>query len=134
MATKRAPKKADKPVETVVAATITHVLHDYARPSAGSRLAAHTAAFLKLSGMADGKACPGATALKVIGPTAVKYHRLIGNWESTKDGLKLAEKGRAFFAARGEPDLELLAAYVEVLSTGAVNEKVVKDGNVVKLS
>ena len=129
MATKRAPKasKAEAPL------TITHVLHDYARPVAGARLAAHTAAFLTLTGMAAGKPCPSALALKVIGPTAVKYHRLIGNWESTADGLKLTEKGAAFFAARGEPDAELFAAYQKVMTTGEADERVAKGDSIVKL-
>lgn len=129
MATKRAPKasKAEAPL------TITHVLHDYARPVAGNRLAAHTAAFLALSGMGQDKPCPSALALKVIGPTAVKYHRLIGNWESTKDGLKLTPKGHAFFSARGEPDAELFAAYQKVMTTGEVDERVVKGDGIVKL-
>lgn len=130
----RAARKTTTKVIAKPAPKIAYVLHDYARPVAGARLAAHTAAFLTLSGMASGAPCPSATAIKVIGPTAVKYHRLNGNWESTAEGLKLTAKGVASFASRGAPDPELFAAYQDVLVNGTVNAVAKSADQIVKLA
>lgn len=103
--------------------TLAYAIADYARPKAGAALFAHTAAFFALSGIADGKAYPKAKAVQVIGQTAVKYHTGNGNFEHTAEGIKMTDKGRAFFAARPAVDPELYAAFESVLSTGAVNDK-----------
>lgn len=103
--------------------TLAFAIADYARPKAGAALFAHTAAFFALSGIADGKAYPKAKAVQVIGQTAVKYHTGNGNFEHTSEGVKLTDKGRAFFAARGAADPELFAAFSSVLSTGEINDK-----------
>jgi len=115
---------------------ITHRLTEGARPSSGTRLFAHTAAFLALSGMTRGATVPYEQATAVVGPTAVKYHRLLGNFEPTETGLKLTPQGREFFRElRTQPDPELIAAYVDVLSTGNANAKVVKHaGSIAKLA
>lgn len=103
--------------------TLAYAIADYARPKAGAALFAHTAAFFALSGINEGKAYPKAKAVQVIGQTAVKYHTGNGNLEHTAEGVKLTDKGRAFFAARPAVDPELFAAFESVLSTGAVNDK-----------
>ena len=102
---------------------IKFAIADYARPRAGAALFAHTAAFLALSGINAGQAYPKSKAAQIVGQTAVKYHSANGNFEQTAEGIKLTDKGRAFFAARGEADKELLAAYVSVMTTGQVNDK-----------
>lgn len=95
---------------------ITHRLVEGARPGSGTRLFAHTAAFLALSGLTKGATVPHDVAVDVVGPTAVKYHRLLGNWEPTTKGLKPAPQGREYFRElRAQPDPELIAAYVDVL-------------------
>lgn len=133
-ASKMAQAKADKPAqqEAPQQATqqaqeapkgIAYGIADYARPQHGAALFAHTAAFLQLSGITDGKAYPKAKATQVIGATAVKYHSANGNLSQTADGLTLTDKGRAFFAARGEADKELLAAFTKVLTTGELDDR-----------
>ncbi len=116
-AAKRTVSKA-KPA--AVSMEIKYAIQDFARPRAGAALIAHTAAFLELSGLADGKAVPKAQAAKIIGARAVQYHTDNGNFEPTDKGLTLTEKGTMFFISRvTEP--ELLFAYREVLTTGKVN-------------
>lgn len=102
---------------------IAFAIVDYARPKAGAALFAHTAAFLELSGLNAGAAYPKGKATQVIGQTAVKYHTGKGNIEQTADGVKLTDKGRAFFSARPAVDKELHAAFIEVLTEGKVNDK-----------
>lgn len=125
-----APKGKDKQAPAKVEQTtqeapkgIAFAIVDYARPKAGAALFAHTAAFLELSGLNAGAAYPKAKAVQVIGQTAVKYHAGNGNIEQTAEGVKLTDKGRAFFAARPAVDKELHAAFVEVLTEGKVNDK-----------
>ena len=91
------------------------------RPGAGERLYAHTAAFLALSGLRDGKAIPVETARKVIGETAVKYHtHKTGAFEITKEGLRLAKPQH--FDARGKLRADLVEAYERLLSEGAESD------------
>lgn len=119
---KQAPQKSQQAAQQA-APSIKYAIADYARPKAGAALFAHTAAFLALSGINAGQAYPKSKAAQIIGQTAVKYHSANGNLEQTAEGLKLTDKGRAFFAARGEADKELFAAFSEVLTTGKVNDK-----------
>jgi hypothetical protein len=126
---KPAAKQASKPVTVTQALSnspIAFAIVDYARPNAGAALFAHTAAFLKLSGMQEGKAYPKAKASQVIGQTAIKYHTSNGNFEATSAGLTLSSKGNAFFMARNashpvNPELE--AAFIDVLTTGNINDR-----------
>lgn len=127
----QAQQEASKPAEQpqtqqqapAQALPIAYGIADYARPKAGAALFAHTRAFLELSGIIEGKAYPKAKATQVIGATAVKYHSANGNLAQTADGLTLTEKGKAFFAARGETDKELHAAFVKVLTTGQLDDR-----------
>lgn len=112
-ANKPAPKAAD---------AIKYAVADFARPTAGAALAAHTHAFLTLSGIAEGKPYPKAKAVQVLGARAVGYHlREKENFRQTDEGLLLTEKGELFFIHRGQADAELVKAYSEVLTKGAVN-------------
>lgn len=120
-AAKPATKASAKATAKAAPQGIKYAVSDFARPQAGRALAAHTAAFLGLSGMATGDAVPRAFASKVIGARAVQYHTGNGNFEATPDGLKLTEKGEIFFMSRAI-DPELLAAYESVMQSGAVND------------
>jgi hypothetical protein len=100
---------------------IKFFLSEGARPSYGNgagRLAAHTAAFLALSGIADGEAVKRDDAIKILGATAVKYHTSLGNFAKSKTELKLTDKGREFFTLRGGPSEPTFAAYQYVMLTG----------------
>lgn len=119
---KQAPQKPQQAAQEA-APSIKFAIADYARPKAGAALFAHTAAFLALSGINAGQAYPKSKAAQIIGQTAVKYHSANGNFEQTAEGLKLTDKGRAFFAARPAVDKELHAAFVEVMTEGKINEK-----------
>lgn len=119
---KQAPQQAPQ-TEQQAPKGIAFAIVDYARPKAGAALFAHTAAFLELSGLNAGQAYPKSKAVQVIGQTAVKYHAGNGNIEQTAEGVKLTDKGRAFFAARPAVDKELHAAFVEVMTEGKVNDK-----------
>ena len=119
---KQAPAKTEQATQEAPKG-IAFAIVDYARPKAGAALFAHTAAFLELSGLNAGQAYPKSKAVQVIGQTAVKYHASNGNLEQTAEGVKLTDKGRAFFAARPAVDKELHAAFIEVLTEGKVNDK-----------
>lgn len=124
-AAKAAPKSAAKSKAVVKSkpTALKHFLHDFARPQRGAELAAHTQAFLELSGIANGSAYPRAKAVQVIGPTAVKYHLSNQNLAATESGLVLTDKGYAFFSARSTVDPELHGAYVDVLTRGNLNDR-----------
>jgi len=126
---KRATRKA--PAAKAVAAEvpaekINFVIQDYARPVAGSRLAAFTATWLDLSGLAKGDAVKRADLVKVAGPRAIAYHTSNGNMESTPDGVKLTDKGFAAFASR-TVDPEAAKAYRAALVDGTQSDMVSKD-------
>lgn len=125
-AIKSVAKPATVPQVSVNNSPIAYAIVDYARPKAGAALFAHTSAFLKLSGMNEGKAYSRVKASQVVGNTAIKYHTLNGNFEATSAGLTLSSKGNAFFTARNashpvNPELE--AAFIDVLTTGNINDK-----------
>ena len=120
---KNSAGKKVSPAKTTPAAVKTEIrfaVQDFARPRAGATLIAHTAAFLEMSGMADGKPMPKAQAAKIIGARAVQYHTGNGNFEQTDKGLMLTEKGEMFFMSRAA-DLELLAAFRAFFADGKVN-------------
>lgn len=125
-AAKTAAKPAAKTAAKAKAPAITTLIADYARPVAGNRLAAFTAAWLQLSGLKDGKAVQRATLVKIAGPRAIQYHTSNGNFETTPDGLKLTTKGQNAFGARSI-DPEMLKAYSEALATGKQSDVVAKD-------
>jgi len=91
------------------------------RPTAGERLAAHTAVFLEHSGLFAGKAIPKAKAHTVIGARAIKWHMDQGNFHYTAQGLALTELGKAAFAKRAIND-EYKAAYTAVLVEGKIHD------------
>lgn len=125
-AAKPATEQSTKPATVGTSKPLSFAIVDYARPKAGAALFAHTSAFLKLSGMNDGSAYPKAKASQIVGQTAIKYHTSNGNFESTNVGIKLTSKGIAFFTARNAShpiNLELEAAFVDVLTNGTVNDK-----------
>lgn len=129
-AEKATAKPAAKPAAKVAAKTaakpaqaIKYAIEDFARPQAGAALAAHTAAFLALSGMNDGKACPRALATKVIGPRAISYHIGNKNFEVTEEGIALTAKGINAMNAR-TIDAEKFAAFSEFFKNGALNESI----------
>lgn len=128
----KAPTKTAQAKAPAVA--IKYAIEDFARPTAGASLAAHTAAFLALSGMTEGKATPRALASRVIGPRAIAYHLSIGNFETTSEGLALTAKGHNFMSAR-TVDAEKVAAYAAFFKDGKVNDSInVKSaGHVVKV-
>lgn len=124
-----AKKAAAKPrtvrkAQTVAAPVKSVAFHieDYARPKAGASLFAFTAAWLTLTGMAEGKPAARANLVKIAGETAITYHTKNGNFAKTDKGLVMTEKGLAFFAARAI-DPALYAAFETVMTTGEEGAK-----------
>lgn len=97
-----------------------HIAESF-RPSAGERLAAHTAVFLERTGLLQGKAIPGDTAKKIIGARAIKWHTDKGNMVTTPQGLTLTVVGIEAFSARSI-NAEFKAAYEQVLIEGQCSE------------
>lgn len=113
-------RKAD--AGTAPRSQIKFAVQDFARPSAGAALYAHTSAFLALSGLADGAPCAKAIASKILGARAVQYHTNNGNFTHTEKGLMLTDKGFEFFAVRmTQTDPEMMAAYSEFFIKGQQN-------------
>lgn len=125
----QAPQEAaaDAPQATETQATAPKTLRFHIgtnRPGNGSLLFAHTAAFLSLSGLRDGKAVPVALAQRVIGHTAVKYHcDRTGAFAITKEGLTLAKPGH--FDKRGKDvRADLVAAYEALMADGTASDTI----------
>lgn len=117
---RKARANANKPAQSAPVPALSFIVTALARPTSGARLAAHTRAFMELSGMLDGKPVPKAIAIKAIGPTAIKYHTGQGNIAHTEAGLSLTEFGAAYFAARRAADPEMVKGYRQIMTTGAM--------------
>ena len=133
-AAQKVAKKTVSKVAKPAALAIPFGIHDGSRPGQGRALFELTHAWLSLSGMASGKAYPVSQARQVAGNTCVSYHTGNGNFALADGMLKLTPKGQEFFKARAAGNsAEKVAAFVEVLKTGKVNETAgVKNKDVIK--
>lgn len=116
---------------------VKFVITQAARPSAGTRLASYTEAWLQLSGVADGKAIPAQQAKLIMGDTAYGYHVRKGNFEKTTDGFKLTPQGEAHFAIGVNnrlirPEPEMVKAFIACMSTGKPDGEMVKNPDFIK--
>lgn len=94
-----------------------------ARPSSGEALASYTAAWLTLSGMGEGGVVPTKTVRALAGDTAYGYHKRLGNFEVTKDGVTLSSVGLVHFMNAGNnrtitPNAEMVEAYMQTMTKG----------------
>lgn len=144
--TTRAPGAAKEKAPKVVRETVAfvnrllkkgapvHVLGINARPTSGTRLAAHTHAALSILGMLDAK-CPAVSvsAVKTImGDRAIVYHTKESNFVSGPDHtIALSPAGRNKFLSR-PIDGKVANAFVDMFLDGKVDEAVlgVKAGEV----
>lgn len=128
---KQAVKKVSRtrPVAAVKAEPVRtktlYTLTDIARPVAGNRLFAHTAAALTTLGMLsnDRPVVRRAAVVSVMGPRAVSYHLSQKNFEAVGDGIRLSKKGLAMVAER-ETDKGMIAAFVSLFKTGKPNKDI----------
>jgi len=110
------------------AAKLAYCMLQGFRPMSGQSLFAHTAAFFKLSGMSETKAVPNALVSRVMGSTAVRYHlKQTGFFDQTERGLVHSATGREYFTKIRATNPELVAACVEILTTGKPNDKICKN-------
>lgn len=123
-ATKAKPKAA-------AASAVKFALVD--RPVSGNRLYAFTQAVQELFGMDKGKAVPRAEFAKVVGATAINYHKGKGTYAVDDKGMvTITAAGKASFANRaGRIDPELVEAYKAVLSTGKPHDAVCKNADLI---
>lgn len=151
-AKKEAEKAADKaggkkaPREKVVKETVEfvnralkkgasiHVLSITARPTSGSRLAAHTHAALSILGMLDVTLpkVPVAAVRTIMGDRAIAWHTKQNNFVTGPDHtIGLTPAGRSNFLAR-PVDGRVANAFVDMFIDGKVDEAVlgVKAGEV----
>lgn len=103
------------------------------RPASGALLAAHTAVFLKHSGIIKNPVS-SKVVREVMGDTAVSYHLRQGNFESVRDerdeagnvirkgGLIVTARGLEVFGKRREQG-ELESAFENVLCFGQLDER-----------
>lgn len=116
---------------------VPFVITQMARPSAGRHLYAFTHAALTMLGMYDGKAVDRATLTNVVGATAVSYHTTKTQaFALTNEGITLnGSYGVDYFmerqrAAKFDPkDVE---AYTEIMTTGKMDNRLVKNSGAIK--
>lgn len=113
------------------AAAVKFALVD--RPVAGNRLYAFTQAVQELFGMDKGKAVPRAEFAKVVGATAINYHKGKGTYDVDDKGMvTITPAGKASFANRaGRIDPALVEAYKAVLTTGKPSDAVCKNADLI---
>lgn len=122
----------------VVRRAITHAIRESFRPSAGAMLAAHTAVFIRHSGM-DTTPVPSRTVREVIGDTAIAWHMKQKNLVTVQDrrdpktdaliqkgGIMLTPQGIVAFATR-KLNAEYVSAYENVLTRGEADDRVLKN-------
>lgn len=104
------------------------------RPVSGNRLFAFTQAVQELYGMDKGKAVERATFAKVVGATAINYHKGKGTYTIDEKGMvSITAAGKASFANRaGRIDPALVEAYKAVLTTGKPHDAVCKNADLIK--
>lgn len=126
---KAAPKKA---TASKAAQGVAFALVD--RPSSGNRLYAFTQAVQELYGMDKGKGVQRATFAKVVGATAINYHKNKGTYAISEDGtVTITAAGKASFASRaGRIDRDLVDAFKSVMSTGKPHDAVCKNADMIK--
>ena len=97
------------------------------RPVSGSGLHAHTEAFFQIYGMHKEQGAPKATAQRVLGATAVNYHKGNARFEERDGKIFLTKAGLNHFAARvAAIDSAMVKAFVSVLTTGKADGVAVK--------
>jgi hypothetical protein len=128
----QAPKQEEtKAPEVVASKGITHAIKDGFRPLAGAALYAHTAVFLKHSGI-DKAPVPSATVRTIIGGTALAYHVKAGNFAYVGDtptqrgGVIVTPQGQGNFSKR-QTNAELVSAFEAVLTQGVCDDRVIKN-------
>lgn len=125
------PEVVTPTVAPVVAKGITHAIKDGFRPLAGAALYAHTAVFLKHSGI-DKAPVPSATVRTIIGSTALAYHVKAGNFAYVGDtptqrgGVIVTPQGQGNFSKRAT-NAELVSAFEAVLTQGVCDDRVIKN-------
>ena len=124
---KGAQRKAQRPTQApapVATPAIKYRMLQGFRPGSGSALFAHTAAFLELSGMDQGKRLPSKYVESIIGPAAIKHHlKATGFFEVNASGLAVSPLGIDAFALRSI-NPELKQAFIDILATGKTDKVV----------
>ena len=99
------------------------------RPQAGGLLYAHSAAFIKLTGMREGRRVSAEFFKLVMGPVAYRHHvdannpRWTGFMVQTDKGVELTEGGKMnTHWINANP--EHVAAFIDILSTGSTDRAI----------
>jgi hypothetical protein len=104
-----------------------------ARPGAGASLYAFTQAWLELTGMLNAGAQIDRAALsKIIGDTAIAYHKKLNNFFVKEKTVHLTQQGSDFFSERmitGKVDATDVDAWKEIMITGKPDGMRVKSAN-----
>jgi hypothetical protein len=91
----RAVKSASKPAAKPFKTDIKFVV----RGDGARKLFAHTAAWMELTGLIEGKSAP-VELIRALGGSALAYHTKQGNFEQSQGMVKLTVKGLNHFKAR----------------------------------
>lgn len=114
------------------------VFVDGARPVSGVRLAAHTDAALRFTGMAEQRAVRKNVAIAIMGARAIKHHLAQGNLEEEADKIRLTSAGYNKFKMRvddGKIKGDLSAAFLAAIRSGKTDEAAgIKDNHIVPVA
>lgn len=119
--TRSKPTATPAPVRTKTLYTLT----DIARPVAGNRLFAHTAAALTTLGMLskDTPVVRRAAVISIMGPRAVAYHLSEKNFVAEGDGIRLSKKGLEKIGER-ETDKGMVQKFMALFKTGKADKDI----------
>ena len=112
-------KPAPVAVEKAPKSRTLYMLTNVARPVAGKRLFAHTAAALATLGLAvpSRPVVNRAAVVTLMGHRAVSYHLSQKNFEAVGDGIRLTKSGMTTLAER-ETDKGMVAAFANLFKSG----------------
>lgn len=124
-----------KPVVAKFDTPIKFIVNGNGVVTGGGRLFAHTAAWLDLSGMLQGKEFPAHLAVK-IGGSALNYHKRKGNFSESQGMVKLTERGMEKFGNRELGTAQSFDpadkdAFVLMMMTGINDERLIKNAKII---
>lgn len=102
-----------------------YTLTDIARPVAGNRLFAHTAAALTTLGMLSDQrpVVRRAAVISIMGPRAVSYHLNQKNFEAVGDGIRLTKSGLSTIRER-EADKGMVQKFIALFKNGKADKDI----------
>lgn len=125
MASKKVTRTTKPAVKAEPKARTLYTLTNIARPVAGARLFAHTAAALSTLGLLGEKrpVVNRAAVVTLMGHRAVSYHLSQKNFEAVDDGIRLTKAGAATLGER-ETNKTMVSAFIALFKSGKTDPSI----------